>query len=213
MIRKTAIAPTITTDDPHEYREQMERIATFADGVHIDFADGEFAPSKMLPIDQAWRSDDLITHAHVMYQKPLDYIDDIVHLEADLVILHAESDDLKECLEMLQNLGIRTGVAILPETSVLELKEMDIDELFDHVLVFGGHLGYQGGSADLSILKKVQKLREEYPDVEIGWDGGINAENAKQIVDSGVSVLNVGGYFKKADDPKKAYATLQSLVS
>jgi len=212
MIRKIAIAPTVTTYDPHEYREQMERIATFADGVHIDFADGEFAPTKMLAIAEAWRSDDLITHAHVMYQKPLDYIDDIIHLEADMVILHAESDDLKECLEMLQNLGVRTGVAILPETSIADLKELGVDELFDHVLVFGGHLGYQGGSADLSILKKVQKLREEYPDVEIGWDGGINAENAKQIVSAGVTVLNVGGYFKKAEDPKKAYDSLLSLV-
>jgi ribulose-phosphate 3-epimerase len=212
MLNNIAIAPTITTDDAHEYREQMNRIAGFADGVHIDFADGEFAPSKMLPIDQAWRTDDLITHAHVMYQKPLEFIDDIIHLEADLVILHAESDDLKECLEMLNNIGVRTGVAILPETSVADLKDLDVDDLFDHILVFGGHLGYQGGTADLSILKKVEQVRHEYPDVEIGWDGGINAENAAQIVKAGVTVLNVGGYFKKAEDPKKAYATMKSLL-
>lgn len=212
MSNHIAITPTITTDDNDEYRVQMERIAGFADGVHIDFADGEFAPSKMLPIDQAWRTDDLITHAHVMYQRPLEFIDDIIHLEADLVILHAESDDLKECLEMLNNIGVRTGVAILPETSVADLKELEVDDLFDHILVFGGHLGYQGGSADLSILKKVEQVRHEYPDVEIGWDGGINAENAAQIVASGVTVLNVGGYFKKAEDPKKAYATMKSLL-
>lgn len=212
MLNNIAIAPTITTDDPDEYRAQMDRIAGFADGVHIDFADGEFAPSKMLPIDQAWRTDDLITHAHVMYQRPLEFIDDIIHLEADLVILHAESDELKECLEMLNNIGVRTGVAILPETSVADLKDLDIDDLFDHILVFGGHLGYQGGTADLSILKKVEQVRHEYPDVEIGWDGGINAENAAQIVKAGVTVLNVGGYFKKAEDPKKAYATMKSLL-
>ncbi len=133
MSNHIAIAPTITTDDPNEYRVQMDRIATFADGVHIDFADGEFAPSKMLPIDQAWRTDDLITHAHVMYQRPLEFIDDIIHLEADLVILHAESDDLKECLEMLNNIGVRTGVAILPETSVGDLKELEVDDLYEHI--------------------------------------------------------------------------------
>ncbi len=208
-----AIAPTITTDDPHEYREQMELIASYAEGVHLDFSDGEFSQAKLLPLDQAWRSDDLITHAHIMYQQPLEFIDDIVHLEADLVILHAESDDLKECLEMLQNIGVRTGIAILPETSVADLKALDIDELFDHVLVFGGHLGYQDGKADLSLLKKVQKIRDEYPDVEISWDGGVNDKNAKEIVSAGVSVLNVGGYFKNSEEPKKAYATLTSLVS
>lgn len=213
MKRHFAITPTITTDDAQEYREQLELIATYAEGVHIDFADGEFAPTKLLPLEQGWRTDDLITHAHIMYHKPLDVIDDIMHLEADMVILHAESEDVAECLEILQENGTRTGIALLPETSVTELKELDVDDLFDHILVFGGHLGYQGGSADMTILKKVLKIREEYPDIEIGWDGGINDETIAKIAKSGVHVLNVGGYLKNAEDPKKAYAKLHSLVS
>ncbi len=207
------ITPTITTQDPHEYREQMERIATFAEGVHIDFADGEFAPTKLLPLDQAWRSDDLITHAHIMYQKPLEHIEEIMHLEADMVILHIEADDVAECLEILQEHGTRTGIALLPETNISELKELAIDDLFDHVLLFGGSLGHQGGKADLSVIKKVQTLRSGYPDVEIGWDGGVNEETIGEIVSAGVDVINVGSYFKKAEDPKKAYATLRSLLS
>lgn len=207
------ITPTITTGDAHEYRSQMELIATYAEGVHIDFADGEFAPTMLVPIEQGWRSDDLITHAHIMYQKPLEHIDDIVHLEADLVILHAESDDVAECLEILQEHGTRTGIALLPETSVAELQEMAIDDRFDHVLVFGGNLGYQGGEADLSNLKKVQKLRELYPDIEIGWDGGVNDENITQIVQAGVDVINTGGYLRRAEDPKSTYEKLKALLS
>lgn len=207
------ITPTITTNDPHEYREQMERIATYAEGVHIDFADGDFAPTTLLPLGQAWRSDDLITHAHVMYQNPLDHIEEIMHLEADMVILHLESDDVAECLEILQEHGTRTGVALLPETNISELKEMAIDELFDHVLLFGGSLGHQGGKADLSVIKKAQQLRSEYPDIEIGWDGGVNEENIAEIVSAGVDIVNVGSYLKQAEDPKKAYAKLRSLLS
>ncbi len=208
----SVICPTITTSDPHEYREQLELIASYSDGIHIDFADGELAPTTLLPIAEAWRSDDVIVHAHVMYQKPSEVIEDIMHLEADLVILHAESDNLRECLEVLQENGTRTGIAILPETSVAELREMDIDDMFDHVLVFAGTLGSQGAKADMSNLKKVLKLREEYPDVEIGWDGGVNLENAKEIIEAGVDVLNVGGYFKKAENPKKAYESMLSLI-
>jgi ribulose-phosphate 3-epimerase len=207
------ITPTITTNDPHEYREQMERIATFAEGVHIDFADGQFAPTTLLALDQAWRSDDLITHAHIMYQNPLEHIEEIMHLEADMVILHLEADDIAECLEILQEHGTRTGIALLPETNVSELKEMAIDELFDHVLLFGGSLGHQGGKADLSVIKKVQKLRNDYPDIEIGWDGGVNEENIAEIVNAGVDIVNVGSYLKQAEDPKKAYAKLRSLLS
>lgn len=207
------ITPTITTQEPHEFREQVELIASYAEGVHLDFADGIFAPNKLLPLEQAWRSDDLITHVHVMYEKPLDHIDDIIHLEADLVILHAESIDVGECLEVLQEHGTRTGIALLPETSVSELQEMDIDGLFDHVLIFGGNLGFQGGEADLSNLKKVQKLREVYPDIEIGWDGGVNDKNIVTIAEAGVDVINVGSFLHRADEPKKAYEKLKSLLS
>lgn len=206
------ITPTITTDDPHLYRDQLEQIAQFADGVHIDFADGVLAPTSLLPLDRAWRSDDIITHIHVMYQNPLEYVDDIVALEADLVVLHAEAEDLKEVLEALNELGVRTGVALLPETSVADLQELEVDELFDHILVFGGHLGYQGGEADLTQLHKIRELKGVYPDVEIGWDGGINDQNVAQLKESGVEVLNVGGYIKNAESPKKAYETLCALI-
>ena len=76
----SVICPTITTNDPHKYREQMEIIASYTEGVHLDFTDGVFAPSELLPIEDAWRSDDLVTHAHIMYQNPLLVVDDIMLL-------------------------------------------------------------------------------------------------------------------------------------
>lgn len=206
------ITPTITTTDAHEYGEQQEIIASYSGGVHLDFADGVLAPTKLLSIDQAWRSDSLITHAHIMYQKPLEVLDDIMKLGADLVVLHAESDDIVTSLTRLQENGTRTGVALLPATTVDDLKKLKIDELFDHVLVFGGHLGFQGGEADLSLLKKVEQLKTAYPELEIAWDGGVNDKTAKQIANAGVDVLNVGGYLKNAEDPKKAYDELVSLI-
>ena len=197
------ITPTITTDDPHVFRDDLDRIATFSEGVHIDFADGILAPVSLLPVDKAWRHDDLITHVHIMYQQPLEVIDEIQALEADLVILHAESDDVKEALETLSEQGIRTGIALLPETSVADLADLRIDDLFDHILVFAGHLGYQGGKADMSQVHKVEELRVRYPDVEIGWDGGVSDTNVQELVAAGVDVLNVGGFIKNAENPKK----------
>lgn len=206
------ITPTITTDDPHVFRDDLDRIATFSEGVHIDFADGILAPVSLLPVDKAWRHDDLITHVHIMYQQPLEVIDEIQALEADLVILHAESDDVKEALETLSEQGIRTGIALLPETSVADLADLRIDNLFDHILVFAGHLGYQGGKADMSQVHKVEELRVRYPDVEIGWDGGVSDTNVQELVAAGVDVLNVGGFIKNAENPKKAYDSLNALL-
>jgi ribulose-phosphate 3-epimerase len=209
----SVIAPTITTNDPHEYRNQMEIIDGYSDGVHIDFSDGVFSPSELLPIDQAWRIDDLITHAHIMYQKPLEVIDDIIGLQADLAILHIESDDIKKCLVGLEKNGTRAGIALLAESTLADVQDLDIDGLFDHILVFGGHLGSQGGVADLKQIDKVKSLKQAYPYAEIAWDGGVTIENAKQIAKAGVDVLNVGGCLKNAEDPEKTYEQLVSLVS
>jgi ribulose-phosphate 3-epimerase len=207
------ITPTITTNDKHEYRAQMELIARFSEGVHLDFADGVFAPSELLSIEHAWRSDDLITHIHVMYQDPMSVIDDIIALESDLVVLHVESENVKEALELLSENGTRTGIALLAESTLQDIEDLDLDGLFDHVLVFGGHLGFQGGKADLTHLEKIATIKNRYPDVEIGWDGGVNDQNLRQIVDAGVDVVNVGGYIKNAEKPQKAYETLVNLLS
>lgn len=208
----STVCPTITTKDPHEYRDQMEKIATYSEGVHIDFSDGILAPSELIDIENAWRSDELITHVHVMAQKPLDIIDEIIAFEADLVILHVEADDLKKCLKLLSANGTRAGVAMLPETTVGELEELEIGGLFEHVLIFGGHLGYQGGDADLDQLHKVAELKMAFDDVEIGWDGGANDTNVAQISKAGVDIINVGGYLKNSHNPKRAYASLLTLI-
>jgi pentose-5-phosphate-3-epimerase len=206
------ITPTITTDDPHIYREQIDLISSFAEGVHLDFADGILAPTKLLPIAEAYRADNIITHAHVMYQHPLDFVDDLVALEADLVVLHAEADDVKQALERLTEQGVRTGIAVLPDTTVADVVALRLDGLFEHILIFGGKLGYQGGQADLSQLSKVAEFKKLYSDVEFAWDGGVNDSNAQELAKGGIQVLNAGGYIKNADDPKKAYDKLSSLI-
>jgi ribulose-phosphate 3-epimerase len=81
------------------------------------------------------------------------------------------------------------------------------------VLLFGGDLGHQGGAADMSVLQKVDDIRAINPTIEIGWDGGINAENAPLLVEGGIEVLNVGGFIQHADDPKAAYESILKILS
>jgi pentose-5-phosphate-3-epimerase len=82
----------------------------------------------------------------------------------------------------------------------------------DHVLIFSGDLGNFGGHADLSLLEKVEFIKNKAPDIEVGWDGGINLMNVSELVTGGVDVLNVGGFIQKANDPQKAYSDLMRIV-
>jgi pentose-5-phosphate-3-epimerase len=79
-------------------------------------------------------------------------------------------------------------------------------------MVYSGDLGRHGGQADLALLGKVPVIREYYPDIEISWDGGINDQNARALVEAGIDVLNVGGFIQNAAQPQDAYQKLLGVV-
>ena len=206
------ICPTITVETADDYRIQMERLETFAQRIHVDLADGDFAPRRLLPFDQVWWRGDRVIDIHVMYRYPVDHAEIIMALNPRSVIVHAEAEgNLLNFAQHLHRHGIEFGVAVLPQTRI-DVIEPLLSEL-DLVLIFSGNLGYQGGStADPNLFKKVVAAARLKPSLEIGWDGGVNDQNARAIADAGVDVLNVGGFIQNASDPQAAYATLQSVV-
>ena len=46
------IAPSVLAENEEEYQAQMQRIAPFAERVHIDVSDGEFTPHATAPLHQ-----------------------------------------------------------------------------------------------------------------------------------------------------------------
>ncbi len=205
------ICPTVMGANSREYREAIERIAEFAERIHIDFADGVFAPTKLEPLEDAWWPIGLIVDFHIMYQKPLEHLETVIVHQPSLAIVHAEADGAWEFVKELEGLGIQRGVALLKETSADVIKPYL--EHIDHVLVFSGDLGYYGGKADFGLLDKVKQLKAMKPQLEIGWDGGVNEQTAKELAAGGVDVLNVGGAIQKAVDPENAYDTLVASIN
>jgi ribulose-phosphate 3-epimerase len=206
------ICPTITSENTHQYREQMERVAPFVKRIHVDFMDGKFAPTKSPGLLQAWWPEKIQVDLHIMHQNPENELDEIVGLKPQLVIVHAEAGgNFVTIARRLHEADIKTGIALLADTSVDVIKPGL--EHTDHVLIFSGDLGHFGGKVDVRLLDKVRKVRELKPDVEIGWDGGINDTNVKQLVEAGVDVLNVGGYIQRAENPKERFEILSRLIS
>jgi len=202
------ICPTVTASDLHEYRAQIERIVPFAERIHIDLMDGKFAPTKSPELDHIWLPSEVASDIHLMYENPMEYLEQLISLRPNMVVVHNEArvHHMHFAAE-LHKAGIKAGLAILQDTPVEHAYQ--IMHSFDHVLIFSGNLGHHGGSADLALLDKIKKVREHHPDVEIGWDGGINAANARQLQDGGVDVLNVGGFIQNAQDPAAAYESVR----
>lgn len=209
MIRTVSIVPTILSDNKQEYRTQIERINSFTRRVQIDITDGVFAPSETLDITNIWWPKNWQADLHLMVAQPSVYLDTILKLSPALCILHAEANEnLLPIFDQLKAAGIKTGVALLPSTYPGNAKPYI--EAADHVLIFAGQLGAQGGQADMMQTEKIPLIRNMKPELEIGWDGGANVSNIRALAHADLDIINVGSALSTSPNPA---ATFQELVA
>lgn len=200
----TVISPAILTDNPEVYKTEIERLDGLVEAVHIDYTDGEFAPTFTLAAQDIWWPKEWKASIHAMVARPSEHIDALIKLAPDLVIFHAEtSEDITPLMQKLKSNGIRAGVALLKSTVPAQVKPL-ID-LADHVMIFSGDLGKHGGKASMMQLEKVRLIRGIRPSIEIGWDGGVTIDNAFSLSQGGIDVLNIGGEFSNSKDPHATY--------
>ena len=211
MIREVSIVPTILVDNKKDYRTQIERINVFTRRAQIDITDGIFAPSETLDITNIWWPRNWEADLHLMVTRPSKYLDTVFKLMPSLCILHAEaSENLLPVFEALKERDIKTGVALLPSTFPGKVK--DYIEAVDHVLIFAGQLGVQGGQADLLQTEKIPLVRNMKPELEIGWDGGANISNIRALAHDDLDIINVGSALATAENPAEVYEQMVAEI-
>ncbi|HSX17998.1 MAG TPA: hypothetical protein VLE51_01420 [Candidatus Saccharimonadales bacterium] len=205
------ICPSILAADKETYHKEIDKVVHFAHRIQVDLTDGFFAPHKTIGPEDAWWPVGFKADFHLMYKKPISAIQKILQHKPNLIIVHAEADgDFDQVVSICLNHSVKLGVALLPTTQP-EAIFSALDRI-DHVLIFSGDLGSYGGHADLNLLEKVKVLKQQKPDLEIGWDGGVNQQNVSELIFGGVDVLNVGGFIQEAEDPARAFHMLGRIA-
>lgn len=200
----SVIAPCITVETEEQYAACVDKFQKFAQRVQIDISDGQFSPVFLLSIDKIWWPKEWIVDIHAMVMEPADYLDKLIEMKPHLIILHVETGvNLLPLIDKIKKYGIKAGVALLKQTAPSTV--IDTIKAADHILVFSGDLGHYGGKASLMQLEKIRLIKAINPEAEIGWDGGINVDNAFTLSQGGVNVLNVGGALANSDDPQTVY--------
>jgi len=207
----TTIAPTILTEDPNEYNEIIKKYFNFAKRVHIDISDGTLTDNKTVSETAIWWPKGLTVDIHMMTATPSAHLENLLKLKPNLVIFHAEAnEDLLPIFQKLHEAGIKVGVAIIKSVYPGNLKS--ILQEADYALIFSGNLGEYGGKAEPLLFEKAALIRDIKPTIEIGWDGGANAENIHLITHAGVDVINVGSAIAKAEDGAATFNELNKLT-
>ncbi len=209
----SVVVPAITEQNVEDVNSEWLRMQPFANRIHLDLMDGQFAPGEPILIgDLSW-SEGWQVDIHLMYQNPNEQLAVITAMnpKPSLVVVHAETEgDLLEFIKGLQAAGIKAGIGLMRPT--VPSDKTDLIEAADHVLIFSGDLGKHGGKANMLQLEKVQLIHKINPEVEIGWDGGATIDNAYTLALGGVDVINVGKTIAASDDPAEVYRKLDFEV-
>jgi ribulose-phosphate 3-epimerase len=178
--------------------QAREAEAAGVDGIQIDVMDGRFVPNITFGpgIVRALRPLVTVTlDVDLMIVEPERHLAAFAEAGADRLTVHREAlTHPHRVLQSIRELGVQTGVAIGPGTSLSTLEELL--DLVDLIQIMTVDPGWGGQSFLHSQLAKIHRLRhmlnERGLDIPIGVDGGIDRTTAPLVVSAGATVLVSG---------------------
>lgn len=213
------IAPSILSADFANLQRDVEMLnRSKADLLHIDIMDGMFVPniSFGFPVTEA-----INKHSkkpldfHLMIEDPARYLETCRNSGAEIISVHYEAcPHLHRVLQQIRDLGCKAGVALNPHTPVQVLK--DIMELTDIILLMSVNPGFGGQKFIQKTFNKVREARElvlnsqTYTMIEV--DGGVNLDNAAQLIKAGADILVAGNFVFSAPEPEKTITQLKEIA-
>lgn len=205
MTHQLKIAPSLLSCDFSNLETEVKNCERFgADILHVDVMDGHFVPNITIGplIVKAIRPHSkLPIDCHLMISNPDNYIDNFADAGADYISVHAEvCNHLHRTLSKIKERNCKAGVVLNPITPLQYA--YDAAEYADFILLMSVNPGFGGQSFISNFIDRCSTLRDYLDNnglnhVEIEVDGGVKAENIKQVVNAGANMIVSGsGLFK-----------------
>ncbi len=198
-MKKIQISPSILSADFSQLGREIRKLEDAgADMIHVDVMDGHFVPNLTIgpPVIKALKKDSSLPFdVHLMISPVHKYIESYANAGADIITIHPEAtDDLLKSINKIKELKKKVGISLNPETKIEIIKEF-LDQI-DLILVMSVNPGFGGQKFMPEVLDKVKKLDEIRKSLKLNYvieiDGGINFENSKLAISSGVDILVSG---------------------
>ncbi|WP_314696286.1 ribulose-phosphate 3-epimerase [uncultured Prevotella sp.] len=212
------VSPSLLSANFLHLDKEIEMInESEADWLHMDIMDGVFVPniSFGFPVLEAvGKACKKPMDVHLMIVHPENYIQQTADTGAEIMNVQYEACvHLHRTIQAIHDAGMKAGVTLNPSTPVNVLEDIIGD--IDIVQLMSVNPGFGGQKFIESSIKKVKRLRKlietEGSNALIEVDGGVQADTAPRLVESGVDILVSGSYVFKADDPKSTIHSLKQL--
>ena len=219
-MKKIQISPSILSADFSQLGNEIKKLEEGgADMIHVDVMDGHFVPNLTIgpPVIKALRNyTKLPFDVHLMIKPVHKYIKSYAEAGANIITIHPEAtDNLKDSIKHIKELGKKVGVSLNPDTKTDIIKEF-LSEL-DLILIMSVHPGFGGQKFIPEVLSKIEELKDiklkENLKFDIEVDGGIDFNNSKLVVKAGANILVSGTTIFKNNngDIKKNIEILKSI--
>jgi len=207
------VIPAINAKNINEVREQLaffrSTLPHHKGLYHLDVTDGKFSTYQLwnAPEELGEFGDMPICEIHLMIKNPESYIEKWLQPCVGRVLFHVSATDkadeiIKKCTEK----GVEVGVSLEPASGVEAVAPYVAGlNLVQILTVVPGAPGQKFGGDS---LEKIRILHEQFPDVILEVDGGINNETAKLVKEAGASIVVSASYITKSEDPWLAYKNL-----
>lgn len=210
------VIPGILEKEWASIEERLSLVAPHVEWVQIDIADNTIVPNTTLLDFSHFASGKLpkqLQHvsleAHLMVAKPETYIKSLVDVGFKRIIAHVECQDPRLFLEQAKYEHVEVGIAIDGATE-LDQVEPFLDHV-DMVLVMTIEAGFSGQEFMIDTVEKIKAIHQNFPDLPIEVDGGINDKSARIAVDAGATRLVSTSYvFKHPDGIAAAIESLKN---
>ena len=219
-MKKIQISPSILSADFSQLGNEIKRLEEGgADMIHVDVMDGHFVPNLTIgpSVIKSLRDyTKLPFDVHLMIKPVHKYIKSYAEAGANIITIHPEAtDNLKDSIKHIKELGKKVGVSLNPDTKTDIIKEF-LSEV-DLILIMSVHPGFGGQKFIPEVLSKIEELKDiklkENLKFDIEVDGGIDFNNSKLVVKAGANILVSGTTIFKNNngDIKKNIEILKSI--